>query len=70
MVQEVEDLQNNIHELQRKLADAEASQQQLLKTRARLEHELDVKNNSLFIDREKCLGIRKSFPISTLITHY
>ena len=36
----------------------------LLKAKSALEHDLSVKNNSLFIDREKCLGIRKTFPMA------
>ena len=40
--------------------------QVLLQNKARLEHDLKIKSNSLFIDREKCLGIRKSFPVVSL----
>ena len=42
--------------------------QVLLQNKARLEHDLKIKSNSLFIDREKCLGIRKSFPVVSLAT--
>ena len=34
----------------------------------RLEHDLKIKSNSLFIDREKCLSSRKSFPVISLAT--
>ena len=36
--------------------------------KARLEHDLKIKANSLFIDREKCLSSRKSFPVVALAT--
>jgi len=36
--------------------------------KARLEHDLKIKANSLFIDREKCLASRKSFPVVSLAT--
>jgi hypothetical protein len=42
--------------------------QDLLQTKARLEHDLKIKSNSLFIDREKCLSMRKSFPVVSLAT--
>jgi hypothetical protein len=44
------------------------SVQDLLQTKARLEHDLKIKSNSLFIDREKCLSMRKSFPVVSLAT--
>ena len=44
------------------------SVQDLLQNKARLEHDLKIKSNSLFIDREKCLSIRKSFPVVSLAT--
>ena len=36
--------------------------QDLLRNKARLEHDLTVKSNSLAIDRQKCLNQRKNFP--------
>jgi len=42
--------------------------QDLLQTKARLEHDIKIKSNSLFIDREKCLSMRKSFPVVSLAT--
>ena len=54
--------------LHRKLTDAEQAEQDLLMNKARLEHDLKIKSNSLFIDREKCLSSRKSFPVVSLAT--
>ena len=42
--------------------------QDLLVNKGRLEHDLKIKSNSLFIDREKCLSARKSFPVVSLAT--
>lgn len=69
LVQEVKDLQDSIEYLHRKLQEAEAQHQQLLKTRSNLESDLHNKVNSLFIDREKCMGMRRSFPITATIKY-
>ncbi|XP_023014819.1 tektin-3 [Leptinotarsa decemlineata] len=69
LVNEVRDLQDNIETLHRKLQEAEAQHQQLLKTRANLESDLHNKVNALFIDREKCMGLRRSFPITATIKY-
>ena len=50
------------------LNHAEAANQDLLKNKARLEHDLAIKSNSLHIDREGCLSSRKSFPVVSLST--
>ncbi|VEN64228.1 unnamed protein product [Callosobruchus maculatus] len=69
LVNEVLDLQYNIELIHRKLQEAEAQHQQLLKTRANLESDLHSKVNTLFIDREKCIGMRRSFPITSTIKY-
>jgi tektin-3 len=69
LVKEVQDIGDSIEHLQRKLQEAETQHQHLLKTCSSLETELQIKVNSLFIDREKCLGMRRSFPISATIKY-
>lgn len=69
LVEEVRDIQDSIEYLHKKLQEAEAQHQQLLKTRANLETDLYNKVNSLFIDREKCMGMRRSFPITATIKY-
>lgn len=69
LVREVKDLKNSIQVMYNKLQEAEAQHQQLLKTRANLETDLHSKVNSLFIDNEKCLGLRRSFPVGKLIKY-
>jgi len=68
LVEEVGQLQESIDLLNRKLSEAEAAHQDLLRNKARLEHDIKIKSNSLFIDREKCLSMRKSFPVVSLAT--
>lgn len=68
-MQEVQDLQEAMSQLYYKLQEAEATHQQLLKTRSNLETELKNKVNALFIDREKCMGLRRSFPVNNLIKY-
>ncbi|XP_018566665.1 tektin-3-like [Anoplophora glabripennis] len=69
LVSEVYDIQDSIEILHKKLQEAEAQHQQLLKTRANLETNLHDKVNSLFIDREKCIGMRRAFPITATIKY-
>ena len=69
LVHEVNDIQDSVGSLHRKLQDAEAQHQQLLKTRANLESDLSRKVNALFIDREKCMGLRRSFPVDNMIKY-
>lgn len=68
IVEEVGQIQESVDLLHRKLNEAEMSHQDLLVNKARLEHDLKIKSNSLFIDREKCLSSRKSFPVVSLAT--
>lgn len=69
LVQEVGEIQDSVANLQRKLQDAENQHQHLLKTKSNLETDLKNKANALYIDREKCLGIRRSFPVNNLIKY-
>lgn len=70
LVQEVHEIQASVDALQRKLADAEAQHQQLLHTKSSLESNLKKKVNALYIDREKCMGVRRSFPVDSLIKYW
>lgn len=69
LVQEVDDLKGVVNNLHYKLQEAEAQHQSLLKTRSNLEVDLTNKVKALFIDREKCMGIRRSFPVNTMIKY-
>ncbi|XP_014675801.1 PREDICTED: tektin-3-like [Priapulus caudatus] len=63
LVYEIAEIQATVRELGNKLQDAEAAYQRLQEMKDCLQRDLEVKNNSVFVDREKCLGIRKAFPI-------
>lgn len=67
MVKEVETINAMIHDMNLKLQTFEAQHQQLLSTRANLETDLKSKVDALFIDREKCLGLRRTYPMASAI---
>jgi tektin-3 len=62
LIQEIEDLKAMIQDLKNKLSQEENAIQHLLRTKATLEHDLSIKNNSLHIDHERCLGNRRTYP--------
>ncbi|XP_006741477.1 tektin-3 [Leptonychotes weddellii] len=62
LVNEVYEVDSTIQTLQQRLRDAEDTLQSLVHTKATLEHDLAVKANSLYIDQEKCMSMRKTFP--------
>lgn len=67
LVEEVSEIGETVDTLYAKLRLAESAVQELLRTKSNLEQDLSVKNNSIFIDREKCVGMRKTFPMSPRI---
>lgn len=69
IVKEVFDIQDSVNTLHHRILEAEAQHQQLLKTRSTLEADLHKKVESLFIDKEKCLGLRRSFPVENMIKY-
>ncbi|XP_037920428.1 tektin-3-like isoform X1 [Hermetia illucens] len=69
LVREVCDIQDSVANLHQKLQRAEEQHQQLLMTRANLEADMKRKINALFLDREKCMGIRRTFPASNIIKY-
>ena len=48
------------------LKQAEECHQQLLKTKSQLEHDIEIKANSKFIDAEGCMQCRRLFPVTRL----
>ncbi|XP_064808941.1 tektin-3 [Oncorhynchus masou masou] len=70
LVGEVREIEDTIHKLRERLMEAENTLQKLVKTKAALEHDLSIKANSLFLDQEKCMGIRKSFPSTPRLVGY
>ncbi|KAM4673798.1 tektin-3 [Amazona ochrocephala] len=70
LVNEVYELDEAIQNLHQRLRDAEDTLQTLVRAKSALEHDLAVKANSLFIDQEKCMGMRKTFPITPRLVSY
>ncbi|XP_006791004.1 tektin-3 [Neolamprologus brichardi] len=70
LVSEVREIEDTIRKLQERLMEAENSLQILVKTKVSLEHDLSVKANSLFLDQEKCMSMRKSFPSMPRLVGY
>ncbi|XP_034414099.1 tektin-3 [Cyclopterus lumpus] len=70
LVGEVREIEDTIHKLQERLMQAENTLQTLVKTKVTLEHDLSIKANSLFLDQEKCMSMRKSFPSMPRLVGY
>ncbi|XP_036937237.1 tektin-3 [Acanthopagrus latus] len=70
LVSEVREIEDTIQKLQERLTEAENTLQNLVKTRVVLEHDLSVKANSLFLEQEKCMSMRKSFPSMPRLVGY
>lgn len=67
MVHEVHTIKGMIDDFNERLQECEAQHQQLLLVRNNLESDLKAKVDALFIDREKVMGLRRSYPIKTTI---
>lgn len=64
------EIEDTIHKLRERLAEAESALQILVKAKVSLEHDLSIKANSLFLDQERCMSIRKSFPSMPRLVGY
>ncbi|NWI95597.1 TEKT3 protein, partial [Pitta sordida] len=70
LVHEVNEIHETLRNLQQCLRASEDMLQMLVRSKAVLEHDLVIKNNSLFIDQERCMGMRKSYPSTVQILGY
>ncbi|TSL04179.1 Tektin-3 [Bagarius yarrelli] len=70
LVSEVKEIEDTINSLRERLKQAENTLQNLVKTKVALEHDLSLKANSLFLDQEKCMSMRKSFPSTPRLVGY
>lgn len=66
IIKEVKDIDKIMYDMNLKLQQCEAQHQELLRMRSNLERDLKFKTDALFIDREKCLGFRRSYPIPSV----
>ncbi|XP_063573258.1 tektin-5 isoform X5 [Pongo abelii] len=62
LVNEVFTIDDTLQTLKLRLRETQDTLQLLVMTKCRLEHELAIKANTLCIDKEKCMGMRKTFP--------
>ncbi|NXF08716.1 TEKT3 protein, partial [Smithornis capensis] len=70
LVHEVNEINETLRNLHQCLRASEDMLQMLVRSKAVLEHDLVIKNNSLFIDQERCMGMRKSYPSTVQILGY
>ena len=63
-------LQDGLGHLEDKLQEANLALQELLKNKARLEQNIKVKANSLLIDKQKCMALRRHFPYNVVSTRF
>ncbi|XP_064529426.1 tektin-4 [Pseudopipra pipra] len=70
LVSEVEELTVFLEALKRKLMESEQCLKNLEETRMKLEKEIAVKANSIFIDREKCMTFRVRYPVDLEVASY
>jgi phage shock protein A len=66
----VAELLESIKLLENKLKEASEALEDLRKNRERLEKDMSVKKNSLLIDQQKCMSMRRSFPYNVVSTRY
>ncbi|KAB0348602.1 hypothetical protein FD754_013459 [Muntiacus muntjak] len=62
LVNEVFTIDDTLQTLKLRLRETRDTLQLLVMTKCRLEHELAIKANTLCIDKEKCMAMRKTFP--------
>lgn len=70
LVNEVFTIDDTLQTLKLRLREAQDTLQLLILNKSKLEHDLMVKANSQFIDKEKCMGMRKTFPSTPRLVGY
>ena len=70
LLEEVNELHQCIKHLEDKLQESNNVAQELLKNKERLESNIRVKSNTLLIDKQKCMSMRRSFPYNVIVTKY
>ena len=60
---EVAEIRESVRLLKDRLRQGENALVRLLKTKATLEHDISVKENSIMIDSKYCMGQRKGMPM-------
>ena len=68
LTMQVKELQDSIRLLENKLAESNNALAELMKNKERLEQNIKVKKNSLLIDQQKCITMRRHFPFIIVST--
>nr|XP_034184390.1 tektin-3-like isoform X2 [Osmia lignaria] len=63
---EIGEINHQVERMHRALKELEKQHQKLLRTRTTLEHDLALKIDAMYIDREKVSGFRRAYPINVL----
>ena len=64
LIQMVAEIQENIKLLEAKHEEARQADEVMKKNKEKLEQDIKVKKNSLLIDMQKCMSMRRTFPFS------
>ena len=70
LLEEVAELKESIRLLETKLKESEESLGELNGVKAKLEEDIKVKKNSLLIDQQKCMSMRRTLPYNIVVTRY
>lgn len=70
LVEEVKSIGERLSAVLAELKHAEKSQAELMKTRSVLEHEIMVKQRTLYIDKEQGQLLRSHYPSATALSGY
>ncbi|XP_045675587.1 tektin-5 [Phyllostomus hastatus] len=70
LVNEVCTIDDTLQTLKLRLRETQDTLQLLVMTKCRLEHDLAIKANTLCIDKEKCMSMRKTFPSTPRLVGY
>lgn len=63
---EIDDINYQLERMHKALKELENQHQKLLRTRTMLEHDLALKIDALYIDKEKVCGLRRAYPVNAL----
>ena len=70
LVEEVKVVSTCIKQLENKLEESRLAHSNVVKQVERMEQNLKIKKNSLLIDQQKCMSMRRTFPCIVVSTSY
>jgi tektin-3 len=63
---EIDEINHQLERMHKALKELENQHQKLLRTRTMLEHDLALKIDAMYIDKEKVCGLRRAYPVNAL----